>query len=159
MKTTTPLALLASVLIVSADDYDRIVRRALLPRQTGDGGLPGALDIDGECLDGAIEFLQAMPTPSPEFLQAMDQPTEEGCYELPKSLDGEFSSYSSAMSSFMKENEELVSSAEEACASATLFPDEEFCEGKGPDDRGAGNGLKVSMSVLAGAAVVALFAL
>lgn len=160
MKYTTTILALA-LASVKAQDYDQMARRALMPRQTGasGGGLPGALGVDGECLDDAIEFLQSMPTPSPEFLQAMDTPTDEGCYKLPESLDGEFSSYSSAVASFLSDNAEFVSSAEEACAEATLFPAAEFCEGSGPDDRDAANGLKVSLAAIAGAVMVAALAL
>lgn len=159
MKLTTIL-LAAVFATANAQDYGQMARRALMPRQTdGGGGLPGALGVDGECLDDAIEFLQSMPTPSPEFLQAIDTPTDEGCYELPESLDEEFSSYSSAVSSFLSDNAEFISSAEEACAEATLFPAAEFCEGSSPNDRDAAGGLSVSLGALAGAVMVAVLAL
>lgn len=98
-----------------------------------------------------------MPTPSAEFLQAIDTPADEGCYELPKSLDEEFSSYSSAVLLFLSESADFISSAE-VCAEATLFPAVQFCEGSSPNDRDAASGLSMSMGAMSGALIFAVLA-
>lgn len=119
--------------------------RPFLPRQTG---LLDAEDLSDDCVENAIDLLNSLPTPKPELLQALNKPTDEGCYSIPESLDGDYSSYSSAVESWYSDNGSLASSVESNCPQATPTITPEFCEGMGPDDRSDAVG-KTGMSIAA----------
>lgn len=124
---------------------------------SGSGGSGGSGSLGGNdaCLSAAQD-LPPPPTPPPSVQSALASVGAEGActFKPPKSLASDFSSYRSAVSSYMSENSAAVSKVQSACSSGETNNIPFDCKGSsGSGGSGGGSSAGSSLSVTMGAVV------